>query len=556
MMMNKDINYTKLRGGFYTPNDMATFLANWAIQDKENTMLEPSCGDGTFVEAACNRFIELGNSSPEIVGIEIDPDEAEKTRDRISNLNIGLGNITIESDDFFSYSMENFIGNQVNRSLAFPKKKFDVILGNPPFVRYQNFPTDSRKIAFSLMKEINIKPTKLSNMWLPFLVVSASLLNKNGRLAMIIPAGLFQVDYAAEARKFLSVNFSSLNIITFEKLAFENVQQDILLLMGRKNHKEKHGIRIFSLSSKAELDEFSTDDISREVPKELDHTKEKWTQYYLSKEELNLVKRVKEHPLISKARELYETNVGIVTGRNKFFILSKEQVEKYNIQEHVKRIVSRSEQLKGILFGNGDWEKNRDQNQRTYLFSPPNLPFKDLPKEAQEYIKYGEEMEYHTGYKCRIRDLWYIVPSQWKPDAFMLRQVHAYPKLILNKTNASCTDTIHRVKFAPGIDQKKVTVLFLNSLTFAFSELLGRSYGGGVLTFEPSESLEFLIPQIEIDKYSYSKIDSLIRRKDIEKVLDITDDLILSKGIGLSDKDISSLRKIWKKLRDRRLGRK
>ena len=41
----------KLRGGYYTPNEITDFLSEWAIKSCEDQILEPSCGDGNFLIA-------------------------------------------------------------------------------------------------------------------------------------------------------------------------------------------------------------------------------------------------------------------------------------------------------------------------------------------------------------------------------------------------------------------------------------------------------------------------------------------------------------------------
>jgi adenine-specific DNA-methyltransferase len=46
----------KLRGGYYTPKQIAKFLCKWAVDEHTNKVLEPSCGDGNFVEEAILRF--------------------------------------------------------------------------------------------------------------------------------------------------------------------------------------------------------------------------------------------------------------------------------------------------------------------------------------------------------------------------------------------------------------------------------------------------------------------------------------------------------------------
>lgn len=116
------------------------------------------------------------------------------------------------------------------------EKEFDVIVGNPPFIRYQNFEEEYRKVAIELMKKHGFKPNRLMNIWLPFLVLACKALKPDGRVGMVIPAELFQVDYAAEARLFLSNYFESLTLVTFKKLVFDDIQQEVILLLGERNN--------------------------------------------------------------------------------------------------------------------------------------------------------------------------------------------------------------------------------------------------------------------------------------------------------------------------------
>ena len=150
--------------------------------------------------------------------------------------------------------------------------------------------------------------------------------------------------------------------------------------------------------------------------------------------------------------------------------------------------MSKSNHLDGILFTTSDFRTNTKADLPNLLFLPPAKDFSELSMECQKYIEYGESKKFHTGYKCRIRKRWYITPSLWNPDGFALRQVNGFPKLVLNNVDASSTDTIHRVRFiSDEYSPQSIVVCFLNSLTFAFSEITGRSYGGGVMTFEPTE---------------------------------------------------------------------
>lgn len=545
--VTEKIDSRKLRGGYYTPQAIADFICKWAITDPTKKVLEPSCGDGNFIEAAIKRFLELGVPQKQlfgrIKGIELIEREAEKSKARA--LNYGLNSTTIINSDFFNYILN-----------ADGDRKFDVVIGNPPFIRYQSFPEEHRNLAIKMMEEIGLKPNKLTNIWVPFLVIAANTLNKEGKLGMVIPAELFQVKYAAETRVFLSKFFSRITIVTFKKLVFDDIQQEVVLLLCEKDVQSNKGIRVVEVASLAELNDLSIEKIQKSKVKKLEHDSEKWTKYFLEEEEIKLLRKIRLDERIQPASNYMSVDVGIVTGRNEFFMMSREAVAKWKLKLYVVQVASKSNHFKGLLFTDEDYEANAVAEEHGYLFLPPNKDFNDLPKVCQAYIKYGEEQGFNTGYKCRIRKRWYITPSISRPDAFALRQVNDYPKIIINKTDASSTDTIHRVKLKTKLKPELIALSFLNSLSFAFSEILGRSYGGGVLTFEPSEVEEIPLPILKNSKINFQKMDELIRKKKIDEILDVVDKELLINQLQFTIREVEMLRGIWRKLSGRRINRK
>ncbi len=480
-----------------------------------------------------------------VQGIELDPQEAQKASDRIHTL-AGLTRAQVDIGDFFTYC----------QSYLFEDRLFDAIIGNPPFIRYQNFPEHHRTMAFNLMQLAGLHPNRLTNSWVPFLVAATLLLKKTGRLAMVIPAELLQVNYAAELRYFLSNYYSYLTLITFKKLVFSGIQQEVVLLLGEKNGTDHTGIRTIELDGIEDLASFEHAALIGERLKEMDHSTEKWTMYFLEEEELQLIRALKSHPQLTIASDVIDVDVGIVTGLNEFFVLNEQDVEKHDLQPYTQRIVGRSAHLPGILFSESDWLANVERQSPAFLFSPPDEPIYRLPVQLKKYVTNGEEKGLNKGYKCRIRNRWYIVPSVWIPNAFMLRQVHHYPKIILNDASATCTDTIHRVRLRNGTPAKTITAAFLNSLTFAFSEIIGRSYGGGVLELEPNEAEKLPLPLMGADCLDLIELDGLLREGNISTALDITDEVLLRRAMGLSFEETRMLRNIWQKLRDRRVNRK
>ncbi|MFF2287430.1 N-6 DNA methylase [Peribacillus butanolivorans] len=541
----------KLRGGYYTPQILSDFMSKWAIRNPNSRVLEPSCGDGNFLESAVKSLRNLEARDEAIAelitGVEYSDIESAKAWNRMRELGIPVNLTTIVNQDFFKYLNDELINNN----------KFDVVLGNPPFIKYQDFKEEQRQIAFNLMNEKGFNPNRLTNVWVPFLVLSSFLLSDNGKLAMVVPAELFQVGYAGETRKFLSEFYQNITIITFKKLIWKDAQQEVVLLLCEKNTNDVNKIKAVELDTIEDLVNFDFDTLEGIDEKNINHSKDKWTQYFLSNAEIDLLNSIKSNDNLYWSGDIYKVDVGIVTGQNKFFLLTEEQVINNQIpRENLVNIVSRSSHLEGTKFTLEDWNSNVSLGYPTYMLAPSNVEFEELDKTLQAFILQGEQAKVHEGYKCRIRKRWYIVPSVWIPDAFMLRQVHLYPKLIKNEAAATCTDTIHRVKFNDGFDADRVTVSFLNSLTFAYSEITGRSYGGGVLTFEPSEAERLPLPYLNSENLNIDLLNTLIKENRIDEVLDITDQILLKDGLGLSQIEIDMLRKTWIKMRDRRINRK
>lgn len=526
--------YDKLRGGYYTPADISDFIIKWIGVENAGSILEPSCGDGSFlasIKANCSPKTE-----PKVTAIELDPDEAVKAEQY---------GFKVIQGDFFSYYKHNIED----------KESYDAIIGNPPFIRYQNFDERYRAVAFELMKKHGFHPNRLTNIWLPFLLLCCEALSSDGKIGMVIPAELFQVDYAAEARDYLSSHFDRLTLVTFKRLVFDEIQQEVVLLLGEKQSSKK-GIRVVELDGIEELKRDGLSCLDRAEVKELDHSTDKWVKYYLTNEELAVLRKLNTDERISNAKDLYEVNVGLVSGENDFFLSNWSDVVEHGIEDDVTPIISRAEQVKGVFISEEEYQDLKDKGKRVSIFTPGDKPFEELSENARAYIKWGESQGFNKNYKCRIRKRWYYVPMSWKADAFLIRQANLYPKMILNSIGALVTDTLHKVRFKEGVDGKSVTAAFLNTYTLALSETLGRSYGGGVLTFEPGEMRRMRIPMRGADQLNIRKIDTLQREGDYEKILEYTDKVLLYDNLELTENEVSLLHSIWNKMRNRRLTRK
>lgn len=545
-----DADNQKLRGGYYTPRVIAEFLANWAIQSAVDEVLEPSCGDGSLLEAAAQRLLSLG-ASPAAAGAQLQATELYESegilaRRRLEALGVPAQDVVTVSD-FFSTD---------NQDWGLVGRQCDVVVGNPPFLRYHAFPEDQRERAFRIMRTAGLSPSKLTNSWVAFLVAASLRLRANGRLAMVIPAELLQVKYAEQTRAFLARHFGAITIVTFRRLVFDGIQQEVVLVLAEKNPEIESGIDVIELDDAGSLSGYEVKLRARHHLKAIVHAEEKWTQYYLEGREIELLRTLKAHPFLTRFGQLGCVDVGVVTGQNAFFVLTEAQVQTAHLSEYTLPLVGRTAQLPGLTYAEDDWQANRQANVLCHLLNLPAVRFDALSAPMQAYVRSGEDLKMHVGFKCRNRKIWYIVPTLWSPDAFLFRQIHGYPKLVENRTQATSTDTIHRVRYHQPHLADQISLAFLNSMTFAFAEVMGRSYGGGVLELEPNEAEQIPIPFFEDTQLDLVELDRLERAGQIHTILNITDKALLQDKMGLDKNEIETLRGAWRKLSGRRIGRK
>ncbi|WP_027383258.1 Eco57I restriction-modification methylase domain-containing protein [Epilithonimonas caeni] len=534
MKLIENATAEKLRGGFYTPEPIAEFILRWGINGSTDfDILEPSCGDGVFLEQLNN----LNSEYNSITAIEFDETEAKKA-DKIK-----LKNKQVINDDFHNYCNNT-------------EKQFDLIVGNPPYIRFQFFDRNQQAEAGDIFIRAGLKYSKLTNAWVSFVVGSSLLLkDKGGKIGFVLPAEILQVSFALQLRKFIAQFYNKINIISFEKLVFPDIQQEVVLLLCEKNETNEHNIEHIELKDASELKTLDTTRL-KTPQKKIDFKSNKWTFYFLEQEEIDFLENIAKKRNIPTLGKYAKVEVGITTGANDFFTVPLTTVEEYKLQDYAKPMVGRSVQVNSVIFTKDDWEKNKYSKAKAHLLAFPEKKNLNEANGVVNYIAHGESLNIHKGYKTRIRNDWFVVPSLKVSDALFIRRNNLYPRLIINEAEAYTTDTMHRVFVKPETDIKALTASYYNSLSLAFAEVSGRSHGGGVLELMPNEAENILLPYHKNNVELLSKIDELIRNKtNIEEVLQITNEVILKQHYRLTQKEIDLAHSIWRKLSKRRLNR-
>lgn len=560
MKLKESVSEEKLNGRYFTPQAVSDFVTDWVLDQKNKvcSILEPSAGDGIFLKSL-NKHGDVWENT-DIFAIEINEDVSKCAADRSDQLSWvkGWNNIkdrrkVVVNDDFYR-AYKNGLEN----------KRFQAILGNPPYIRYQYLDAERREEQSLILTENGMKSNKLINAWVSFTVACVSCMDKSSRIGFVIPAELLQVKYSEDLRRFLASHLNRITILTFAGLVFEGIEQEVVLLLGEKiENDECHEMRIIQFEDLAQL---KTATLDQRDFFEVDTESTKWTKYFLPDEELRQVQKAEHDPRFLKFSEVAKCEVGITTGNNEYFCLNDKTVSEYSLREYCKPLIARSVNMKGAQFTQADWQENIQSGARTYLLDLTPFSQMTFSDGLNKYIEYGEQNGQNISYKCQIREEWYKIPSVWSPDAFFQRRNHLFSKFTLNAEleNTVSTDTMHRIRFWNKASGKRVVVAYYTSLSMLFSELEGRNYGGGVLEILPGEVGnirlpnifdENLVPDSEIECL-FNKIDRYIRNKDdIIELLDMMDRAILVEKLGLEKEEVKLLKDAWITLRNRRLQR-
>ena len=540
MELKKNAMPEKLRGAYFTPEAITDPVVR-IIQSVgwiRGRILEPSCGDGAFLKAI--QKFGLGNECT------VDAIELDRESFKIAYSKFGrTRGFRVSHGDFFDVAKTTSHGS------------YDLIIGNPPYIRYQYLTEAQRAEIAEIFTDNGLRVNKLVNAWVGFVVACIQFLKEGGHLVFVLPAELLQVKYSEDLREYLLKTCSKLTVVTFEKLVFPVIEQEVVILMAEKGSREPE-MRIIRLDDSANL---KTLDF-RQVPfRKVASGKDKWTKYFTAANEIDVLTNLRIDNRFAPFSSYGTINVGVTTGNNAYFSIDDNTAELYKLHDVLIPLIGRSSHAHGIFFTPEDWDKNRRSGKRSSLLVFPDIPESEYPEKYRAYIRQGEVAKQNEGYKCKIRDRWYIIPSIWIPDAFFLRRNYEYPKFVLNECNAISTDTMHRMKINNGVNKRLLLLSYYNSVSFAFAEMCGRSYGGGVLEILPGEMGNILVPRL--GHVSTSKLNRLLGLVDfivrtdsnIENALDIVDREILQEELGVSQTICNKCRAIWKKLKARRLGR-
>jgi hypothetical protein len=461
-------------------------MARWLVRQEGETYLEPSLGDGVFVEAVEDVTSAARMKRPRWIAAELDAETAldATRRGLVTPDEIRIG-------DFLS----------LTPTLA------DGVIANPPYVRLRHLDPRSRERALAVAHEHLGAPMAPSgSIWMPFVLRMVASIKLGGRMAVVLPLDFTYVAYALPLWKHLAQSFGSLRVARSRERVFADINQDVLILFADARGGTTDHVT-YDAYENVEAMVDGADSVGGRVSITSITEGERAFQRALLPEGLGtLLAEAAAKGWTIPASELVTFRIGYVAGDKGYFHPDAKTIREYKLPESSLRpSLINARKLRGHgLRTSGVGDEFVD-----YLW----LPGEDLTEGERRYVRKGERAGVSKGYKASIRTPWYGVPGVRTPDA-IVTVFSERPLLLVNDASWVASNSLLCAYLHTGTVEQ-FAASWYNPLTLLSIGLDVHSLGGGVVVMVPNEASAVTVLHPDRVTADIGKIDAALRRGDI-----------------------------------------
>src|SRR3990167_8853451 len=394
--VKKEHKKRKEQGIYYTPQFVVDYIVKNTIgkilleksyrEMMDLKVLDPACGSGSFLIRAydelvnyfekkdkqANLFTKFRILTANIYGVDLDAQAVEiaqlnlllktlSTKARLPNLagKIRIGNSLISGTDeemqrYFPPLLKGDRGGFLDKKPFTYEKEFpevfnrknpgfDVIIGNPPYVRIQTLPKD--EVKYFSDKFESAKGSY--DIYLLFIEKAYRLLRKGGVAGFILPNKFMVSDYGEKLRTLLSRECAVWKIVDFgDAQVFESATTYTMLLFLQKRQNEEV-LYVSASDYLKETPRANLDGLERQFVK-IDHEKltaKPWS--FATSKHRSLLEKIEEGKV--KFGDVVEKIFqGLVTGADDVFIVEAKRFQGKMVQVFSKTLDKELSLEKGI----------------------------------------------------------------------------------------------------------------------------------------------------------------------------------------------------------------
>lgn len=211
-------NDRKLNGAFFTPTYIVDFIIKEIAPGENDTTIDLSCGCGAFLIGLLDYYKKTTQKpvksvvQENIFGVDILPYNVERAKMLLAIYALQEGEI-LEENDFNIWQADSLRTDW--------KQKFDNVIGNPPYVKFQDLSEENRKYLSNGWRTVK---NGTFNLYFAFFELGYKLLKDGGKLGYITPNNYFTSLAGEPLREFFQHEKCVFRIVDFDHRKVFDVQ--------------------------------------------------------------------------------------------------------------------------------------------------------------------------------------------------------------------------------------------------------------------------------------------------------------------------------------------
>lgn len=491
-------NMVKKNGVVYTTEEISNYLVKKTIKEEDIInnpyikIVDPSCGCGNIIFIVFDYLIDIYTDNIEKVNarnnlnLSLDSIKNHIIKNNLYAIDIDILALKILVIDFF-YKNNMVFCNIQNKDFLTDdiKEKFNVFIGNPPYIGHKDIEKEYFKNIKENYGEIYKNKSDLSYC---FFKGSFDRGESNCKITFITSRYFLESESGKNLRRYIANNFCIDRIVDFYGIRpFKNVGIDPCIIFLIKRHENN----IYN-NKKVEIIKPSKDDYKkvkyRRFLKEAEEfKKDRWL--LIDNKESNILEKIESKCKIS-LKEICNSYQGIISGCDKAFIVNLEYIENKRLEKTIIKPWIKSSHIK----------KSGVENKDMFLiYSNEIKDEKEYPNIVEHLNKYVDKLKSRRECLKGIRK-WYELQWGRKKEIFEGEKIIFPYKskdniFVLDKGNYFSAD-VYCMFIKEGMDYDyEFLISVLNSKIYKFYfQCFGKKLGGDLYEYYPNTVMDMKIP--------------------------------------------------------------
>jgi len=468
-------------------------MVGYCLRGRNSAIFDPAVGRGAFFRAAKTVGRELGKTIA-LMGTEIHANALQEAR---------LAGLSAR--DLRQVQLRDFV-------LDPPPGPFESVVANPPYIRHHRLSRETKVKLRALGEGLLGRPLDgRAGIHIYFLLRALTrLMPRRGRLAFILPADTCEGVFAPMLWAWVTERFRLDAVVSFDERAspFPGVDTNALVFLMRRSAPQKSFLW-------ARCAEAGTPEFKRWVLSDFERLPGSTMAVCERDLAEGLATGLSRAPMTKpiagpRLSDLASVVRGIATGANRYFVLTRDQVERLELPARfLVRAIGRTrdvatEEITKTLLSALD-----AAGRPTFLLSPDGRPEDLFPAQVRGYLEWGERQGLPQRPLIASRKPWYKMETRRIPPFLFAYLGRRNARFIRNRagvvplTGFLC---VYPRRQGPAFEEKLWAIL-RDPRTVANLNLVGKSYGSGCIKVEPRALERLPLPREVVDEVGIAALD-------------------------------------------------